>query len=189
MYDLSHPKVQKLLLKGRMDNEDKRRFNLLYGLTDLVQEYVTKDSVIVEIGSYRGVSSELFAMFCKELHCVDFWYGGEDYYGVDKTELLENAEKEFDLLTKKYNNIIKHKGLSIDIVKNFPDNFFDLIYIDGDHSEFDFRQDIENWLPKIKSNGIISGHDFYWIAPYITDYINYESVTVYEDGSWSYIKN
>jgi predicted O-methyltransferase YrrM len=185
---LTHPRVKELLLKGRMDDSDRNRGNLLYGLTDLIQEHITPDSIVIEIGSFRGISSELFSLFCKEIHCIDFWYGGADYYGIDKTQLLESAEIEFDKLVKRYNNIKKHKGFSIDLVNSFEDNFCDLIYIDGDHSEFDFRQDMDNWVSKVKPNGIIAGHDFYWITPYITDYTNYDSITVYEDGSWAYKK-
>ena len=36
----------------------------------------------------------------------------------------------------------------------------DYLHIDGDHSYEGLSADIINWLPKIKSNGIIAGHDY-----------------------------
>lgn len=39
----------------------------------------------------------------------------------------------------------------------FPDNFFDLVYIDADHKYESAKQDIALWYPKTK---LLSGHDY-----------------------------
>ena len=41
-----------------------------------------------------------------------------------------------------------------------PDNTLDFCYIDADHRYEAAKQDIELWLPKVKSGGIICGHDY-----------------------------
>ena len=42
----------------------------------------------------------------------------------------------------------------------FKDGSLDLVFIDADHKYKSVRKDIEVWLPKIKKDGIISGHDY-----------------------------
>ena len=41
-----------------------------------------------------------------------------------------------------------------------PDNTLDFCFIDADHRYEAVNQNIELWLPKIKSGGIICGHDY-----------------------------
>jgi predicted O-methyltransferase YrrM len=44
--------------------------------------------------------------------------------------------------------------------KLFLEHSIDVVYIDGDHRYEFVKKDIELWLPKIKRNGIICGHDY-----------------------------
>lgn len=48
---------------------------------------------------------------------------------------------------------------SSDAVRNVPNNL-DFVYIDGCHDYEVVKSDIENYYPKIKSGGVIGGHDF-----------------------------
>ena len=41
-----------------------------------------------------------------------------------------------------------------------PDNMLDFYYIDADHRYEAVKQDIDLWLPKVKSGGIFCGHDY-----------------------------
>lgn len=43
---------------------------------------------------------------------------------------------------------------------SFPDDFFDFVYIDGNHSKEYIRADLYNYFKKVKPGGIIGGHDF-----------------------------
>ena len=45
-------------------------------------------------------------------------------------------------------------------VIDYPDMFFDFVYIDADHSEPQVKKDCQNWWPKVKPGGIICGHDY-----------------------------
>jgi hypothetical protein len=49
---------------------------------------------------------------------------------------------------------------SVEASKLFPKEYFDLVFIDGDHTYKAVMQDIEAWLPLVKSEGILSGHDY-----------------------------
>ncbi len=41
-----------------------------------------------------------------------------------------------------------------------PDHSLDFVFIDADHSYEGCKADIQAWLPKLKPNGFISGHDY-----------------------------
>jgi len=61
-------------------------------------------------------------------------------------------------------NVFKDKVIFI--VKKSEDagddvpNSIDFVYIDGDHSYDGVKKDIDLYYPKVKSGGIIGGHDF-----------------------------
>ena len=42
----------------------------------------------------------------------------------------------------------------------FKESFFDFVYIDGDHSENGAKSDLKNCFPKVRSRGVITGHDY-----------------------------
>lgn len=118
---------------------------------------------ILEIGSYIGESSILFKKYFKDsfLFCVDPWV---DNYDLNDPTIrifsFSQVEKAFDEMMFKQNNYIKCKMFSDDFFNLMPDNFFDLIYIDGNHS-YDFvYRDILNSLRVLKPDGILSGHDY-----------------------------
>jgi hypothetical protein len=61
---------------------------------------------------------------------------------------------------KDFQNIKFISKTSAEASKDFPDNFFDLVYIDADHSYEAVRKDIQTWISKVKNYGIIAGHDW-----------------------------
>lgn len=127
--------------------------NRLFGLYDLINDFLTKDSIVCELGSCQGVSSELFALMCKQVYCIDFF---DHSYDAD---LGHPYEEDFDNMARKYDNIIKIKANTNDAYKQFEDHMFDLVYTDASHSYNDVRNDIINYFPKIKHGGIMAGHD------------------------------
>ncbi len=182
--------ITKLLSNKRMFFQGYENINELYGLKDLIDENITDQTIICEIGSFAGVSSELFSIYCKKIYCIDKW---DAYYDVNSMEIMMEAENKFDKLINKYDNIIKLKMSSLEAVKLFPDEFFDIIYIDASHLYNDVKTDIINWLPKIKKNGIISGHDYWTPSPTdtrkmvkdaINDLFGNLNIKIYKDSSW-----
>jgi len=133
------------------------------GLTDLI-EFAGIDFnnfTMAEIGSYSGDSTEIFAKACNEIYCIDPWQNGYDPLdAASHLYPMHLVEKQFDSLMELYPNIQKFKMKSDVAVKLFNDEYFDFVYVDGNHSYESVKEDIKAWLPKIKSNGWIAGHDY-----------------------------
>ncbi len=55
--------------------------------------------------------------------------------------------------------IVWLKQYSHDAVKKVTD-LLDFVYIDGNHSSINVKQDIEDYYPLLRSGGILSGHDY-----------------------------
>jgi predicted O-methyltransferase YrrM len=148
-------RVVELLNTPRLAFKQKQS-NTTHGLYHLISKHVSPKHVIVELGSFAGVSSELFALHCGKLYCVDKW---EPYWEINQDEKMLTAEKKFDAMISNYNNIVKVKQDSIEAAKMFDDDSIDLVYIDSDHSSERVKAELNTWLPKVKSTGYIAGHD------------------------------
>jgi len=139
---------------------------LIVGLENLVK-YISnriniKESTIVEIGSYQGESTEIFAKHFKKVIAIDPWQNGYDKNDIASYHCsMSIVESAFDERMKKYNNVEKIKNYSHLSVNDFDDESVDIVYIDGDHTFEGCKRDIECWLPKIKKSGFLSGHDYY----------------------------
>lgn len=62
----------------------------------------------------------------------------------------------------KLGNVVIRKGLSEPVLSGFPDDYFDWVYIDGNHL-YDFvLKDIQLSFQKVKKGGVITGDDLFW---------------------------
>lgn len=53
-----------------------------------------------------------------------------------------------------------HQGMSWDGAQHYDDKSLDFVFIDAGHDYTSVKKDIDAWLPKVKSGGILAGHDF-----------------------------
>lgn len=144
-----------------MRNPGKERDGLKE-LISVVESKLGRGLKMVEVGSYAGESSAIWAEsgVFEKIVCVDAWKNGYDKYDA-ASNTTELAEKKFDEIAAKYPCIEKKKCDSKTAAKDFEDGSFDLVYIDAMHTYDAVKTDIEAWLPKVRKGGIISGHD-YW---------------------------
>lgn len=152
---------------------------------------------IIEIGSYCGASTEIFATHFPNstINSVDPWeMYVEDCSSYDLTQQgleLKEAEQIFDKLILKYSNIIKNKTSSVEFSKTIKEETVDFIYIDGNHQYSSVIEDLRTWYPKIKKNGMMCGHDLGWgsVASALVEFYNGKLPdAVFVDTSWIYYK-
>lgn len=119
-------------------------------------EYMPKNGVVAELGVNEGDFSEkiLSTTNPKKLHLIDVWASKRYHEG-----LYSSVKKRFS--SQIESNLVEiNRGLSIEAVNSFSDNYFDWIYIDTDHSYSTTKAELELYAPKMKEGGIIAGHDF-----------------------------
>ena len=49
---------------------------------------------------------------------------------------------------------------SLSEVAKYPDDYFDIVYVDAAHEYESVKADIAAWLPKVKTGGVICGDDY-----------------------------
>mgnify|MGYP001300021784 CR=1 FL=1 len=128
---------------------------------------LNRKSLAVEIGVHQG--EYLFAMvnYCKSVK----WFGVDPYtvYKTFSDRFTMPPQEEWSTL---YTNICqsistcpdKHRikllrKKSSEALNDTP-NDLDFVYIDGDHNYEAVGEDIKLWEPKIRTGGILAGHDY-----------------------------
>lgn len=53
------------------------------------------------------------------------------------------------------------RNFSYEASLEFPDEYFDFVYIDAAHDYDSMVEDIKAWWPKLKKGGLFSGHDYF----------------------------
>jgi Methyltransferase domain len=172
------------------------------GLKSLCEAYLTKASVVAEIGSYGGESTIIFAEACKTIHAIDPWsfsstadmfigcgdaaipasFAPRDYPSMAQVEAI------FDARVSPYPNVRKIKADSDEAVGLFADASLDMVYIDALHTYDVVRRSIDLWQPRLKADGVMAGHDYsvYW--PGVMQAVNeaYGAPDrTFEDSSWA----
>lgn len=120
---------------------------------------------ILEVGSWRGRSTNAILQGATETEghvtAVDTWQGSQDKRDMTNWMVKEaDIFGEFQKNTAKYNNLTIHRGKSVESAPSFKDKSFDMIFIDAGHTKHEVMDDINAWLPKVKEDGLICGHDY-----------------------------
>jgi len=123
-----------------------------YALLDLLP----KNAVIAEIGVDEGHYSKHILDQCKpaKLHLIDTW--ASKRYSATKKNLV-NRKFESQISSGQ---IEMNLGISHELANQFPDHYFDWIYIDTNHSFETTLKELNSYAQKLKPNGMIAGHDF-----------------------------
>lgn len=162
------------------------------GLEDLIR-YVkqhgdTKKMNMIEIGSYAGESTQMFANEFKSVIAIDPFIN--DYDPNDITCKYMELEKVYDTFKEVVdrNGNIKHiRMTSDDAVESLTGTSVDFIYIDGLHTYEQIKKDIKNYLPLLKPNCLIAGHDYHrnWdgVVKGINEILGVPDAT-FSDTSW-----
>lgn len=139
-----------------------------------INNYKDKPINYLEIGTFYGANllsvSELYGGHNdSKLYCIDPWEDYEDYpeyknqqHSIYKT-FLDNIEN-----SGAKDKIIINRGYSNIEIPKFKDDFFDIIYIDGNHEPEYVLEDAVLSFRKLKKNGKMVFDDYGWGGPDLT---------------------
>jgi predicted O-methyltransferase YrrM len=162
------------------------------GLLDLIKELGdVSNKTMIEIGSFVGESTVLFAQHFKEVIAIDpFLEGYDDMDPTSHSFDFKNVYETYLERTGDHKNIKTIVSTSTDALGQLKGNFYDFIYIDGLHTYDGVKTDIINYLPLVKTGGIIGGHDYTDQIPHLVgvkkavDEIFGHADKVFKDNSW-----
>lgn len=124
----------------------------------------------VELGCYKGKSTSFIGV---EIHkhkrdinffAVDSFEGATN--STDENEVkayigISDIEQTYlESIAPIGNKIETIKSLSHEASQYFEDGSVDVLFVDAGHSREAVKADIDCWLPKMKPNGIMAGHDY-----------------------------
>ncbi len=141
-------------------------------------DMLPKNAVCAEIGVYAGDFSERIMLDThpKEFHAIDPWKFDQDTnhaYGSrikDQTFLddlfVKCSKRLTDLSDSIDTKVIIHRKMSKEASQEFSDEFFDWVYIDGNHFYEFVKQDLDLYVSKVRMGGLIAGDDYNWNGPF-----------------------
>ena len=127
-------------------------------------EYVPEGGHIVEVGAWKGASTSYLAVEAQHkkmrIDVVDTWFGSEEH--KEMNEIIENSlfGTFIDNMRPLINLINPIRTDSVSASKMYSDESLDAIFIDADHGYESVKADILAWMPKVKTGGILAGHDY-----------------------------
>lgn len=141
---------------GWIGDETTRLFDIA------IQSASLTNNIFVELGTYRGKSSiylyDKIVESGKEvtLYTVDNWTG------VLPHDLPEDNNRDIFLNNKGTRSINLIDNDSILACDLFESESIDFLFVDNNAQGDTLHTELLKWYPKVKSNGIISGHDHHW---------------------------
>ena len=119
----------------------------------------------LQIGAYTGDASDWMLSYILTdqsswLTDVDTWCGSDEE--VHKEFDWAELEKYYDQRMEEYPNLCKIKGYSADFLQNAESEYYDFIYIDGDHRAEEVYKDGTFAWRCLKSGGVMAFDDYLW---------------------------
>lgn len=119
--------------------------------------------IFAEVGVAEGrMSLELLQEGIDHLYLIDAWEklnqkgdGGSEQEWHDK-----NYADMIARISQYEYKVTILRGLSYEMAKQIKDNDLSLVYIDADHSYEGVKRDLNAFYSKVRSGGVIAGHDY-----------------------------
>jgi predicted O-methyltransferase YrrM len=143
---------------------------------------------ILEIGSFLGGSTTaighgILSRGC-ELYCLDCWHDYRTQGFIDSGLVPKNAS-DFEIMSRFLSTtsflgdqIRILKGRSNQFASLLPDQFFDVVFVDGAHDYESVIFDMALALRVIKPSGLICGHDYHMDGPGVVQAVD-ESINTH----------
>ena len=130
----------------------------------MVSELVPKGGIYAEIGIFQGTFTKYLhtSLQPSKFFLLDLFEGTGYSGNQDGNNLITcNLADTYSYFQDYAKGIVTPlKGDSSTSLATFEDNYFDMIYVDGDHSYEGCKKDLEVAYRKIKPGGYVMGHDY-----------------------------
>lgn len=132
---------------------------------------VPADQAIVEVGSYKGMSTAYLAAGARDGHApkvyaVDPWdkqdppgTNGRDYYRFADPATRARFEEQLKSVGL-WSHVTVRQGFSPDVARRYKGAPVGLLYVDGDHQAEAVQADVEGWLPHLAEDGLVAFDDY-----------------------------
>jgi len=124
-------------------------------------KYIKKGDKCAEIGVWQGdLSRAILKHKPSELHLIDPWASQDVIkrcYSINQAAMDQIYKRVLNIFSK-LNEVTVHRKFSTDV--DFPEQYFDWVYIDGDHSYNAAKKDLEFYYPLMKKGGHLCGDDY-----------------------------
>jgi hypothetical protein len=167
--------TQRMPLDGVNPDGEQNRVN---GLIELIESYYPADSLVAELGTGQGVSTEVFAIMCKAVYSFDLnpnWDWSDDHLGV----------------ASRWGGVHLINKDAVAAASDYHDGHFDALYVDERHDYDSVIADLTAWVSKVRSGGVISGHDYlecpelnFGVIRAVKDFFGHDPERVFIDTSW-----
>ena len=143
-------------------DEGRQRFGSQWKLLEIMNVLYASAELIrprryLEIGVRRGRSMAMVLAACQEVEVVGFDMWMENYAGMENpgpTFVKDEMKKVAPLATVQLIDGNSHRTIP-EFLKANPATMFDLITVDGDHTEEGAMQDLRDVLPRLSMGGVI----------------------------------
>jgi predicted O-methyltransferase YrrM len=139
-----------------------------------VNHYNNRPIKYLEIGTFYGanlisVANTYGSHNDSKLYCIDPWEDYNEYseYKNEQSNIYSSFIHNIEQSGAK-DKIIINRGYSNREIPKYEDNFFDIIYIDGNHEPEYVLEDAVLTFRKLKKNGIMIFDDYGWGGPDLT---------------------
>jgi hypothetical protein len=181
----------------RFDKPDQ-----ILGLLDLISDarlILPENPSLLEIGVWNGESSVLFASLTHDLYAIDSF---EHYATADPVTIpmvTEATIRMFEIVQHNFKNLVPYSTLFKTSSEEYfsptrrvgdkpaSKPYYDMIYIDGEHTAAGVERDIRASL--LLNPTILSGHDYSLpgVQSALKAALKGQKIKTYRDDSWMVI--
>jgi hypothetical protein len=118
----------------------------------------------VEVGTFKGrYSRTIVSDWPGKLYMVDIWRP----LSLEEYDDSTNNRNHIDAYSDAMSEVVGYEDRafmlrmkSVYASEMFDDGSLDFVYIDANHTYEGVTEDIKYWYPKVKSGGLLLGHDY-----------------------------